>query len=34
MLAGNASDLIRGRAPLPPLDVPVYFAPDWETRQR
>jgi choline dehydrogenase len=34
MLAERASDLIRGRQPLPPLDVPVYVAPDWETRQR
>jgi choline dehydrogenase len=34
MLAERASDLIRGRQPLPPLDVPVYIAPDWETRQR
>jgi choline dehydrogenase len=34
MLAERASDLIRGRQPLEPLDVPVYIAPDWETRQR
>jgi choline dehydrogenase len=34
MLAEKASDLIRGRAPLPPQDVPVYIAPGWETRQR
>jgi choline dehydrogenase len=34
MLAERASDLIRGRQPLPPLEVPVYIAPDWETRQR
>ena len=34
MLAEKASDLIRGREPLPPLDVPVYIAPNWETRQR
>jgi choline dehydrogenase len=34
MLAERASDLIRGRPPLPPLDVPVYIAPEWETRQR
>ena len=34
MLAEKAADLIRGREPLPPLDVPVYIAPDWETAQR
>jgi choline dehydrogenase len=34
MLAERASDLIRGRHPLEPLHVPVYIAPDWETRQR
>jgi choline dehydrogenase len=34
MLAEKAADLIRGRAPLAPLDVPVYIAPNWETRQR
>jgi choline dehydrogenase len=34
MLAEKASDLIRGREPLPPLDVPVYIAPNWETSQR
>ena len=34
MLAEKASDLIRGREPLPPLDVPVYIAPEWETKQR
>jgi choline dehydrogenase len=34
MLAEKAADLIRGRSPLPPLDVPVWTAPDWETRQR
>jgi choline dehydrogenase len=34
MLAEKAADLIRGRPPLPPLDVPVDVAPDWETRQR
>jgi hypothetical protein len=31
MLAEKASDLIR-REPLPPLDVPVYIAPNWATR--
>jgi choline dehydrogenase len=34
MLAEKAADLIRGREPLAPLDVPVYIAPDWETAQR
>ena len=34
MLAEKAADLIRGREPLPALDVPVYIAPDWERRQR
>jgi hypothetical protein len=34
MLANTASRLIRGRVPLPPLDVPVHIAPDWETKQR
>ena len=34
MLAEKAADLIRGRPPLDPLDVPVYFAPDWEKHQR
>jgi choline dehydrogenase len=34
MLAEKAADLIRGRQPLPPLDVPVHIAPDWATRQR
>jgi choline dehydrogenase len=34
MLAEKAADLIRGRDPPAPLDVPVYIAPDWETAQR
>jgi choline dehydrogenase len=34
MLAEKAADLIRGREPPPPLDVPVYIAPNWQTRQR
>jgi choline dehydrogenase len=34
MLAEKAADLIRGREPLDPLDVPVHIAPEWETRQR
>ena len=34
MLAEKAADLIRGRPPLDPLEVPVYIAPNWETAQR
>jgi choline dehydrogenase len=34
MLAEKAADLIRDRPPLPPLDVPVWISPGWETRQR
>lgn len=35
MIAEKAADKLRGRPPLPPATgVPVYEAPDWETRQR
>jgi choline dehydrogenase len=34
MLAEKAADLIRGREPLPPLDMPGYLAPDWAKHQR
>jgi choline dehydrogenase-like flavoprotein len=34
MLAEKAADLIRGRAPLPAEDAPVWIAPEWETKQR
>jgi choline dehydrogenase len=34
MLAEKTFDLIRGREPPNPVDVPVYIAPDWETAQR
>jgi choline dehydrogenase len=34
MLAEKAADLIQGREPLAPIDVPVWIAPDWETAQR
>jgi len=34
MLAEKAADMIRGRPPLAPIGVPVYIAPEWETRQR
>jgi hypothetical protein len=31
MLAEKAADQIAGRAPLRPLEVPVYIAPQWKT---
>jgi len=34
MIAEKASDLIRGAAPLPPADAPVWIHPQWETAQR
>jgi choline dehydrogenase len=34
MLAEKAADHVLGRAPLPPAEVPVYVAPDWQTAQR
>jgi choline dehydrogenase len=34
MLAEKAADMIKGQPPLPPEDVPVYIARDWETCQR
>ena len=34
MVAEKLADAIRGREPLPPEDVPVWLAPDWETAQR
>ena len=34
MLAEKAADHILGRPLLPPSDVPVYEAPDWQTAQR
>jgi len=34
MIAEKASDLIRGREPLPALDLPVWVHPDWERAQR
>jgi choline dehydrogenase len=34
MIAEKASDMIRGRDPLPPSNAPYYAAEDWETRQR
>lgn len=34
MIAEKASDMIRGRQPLPPSEVPVWIHPQWQTRQR
>ncbi len=34
MIGEKAADIILGRAPLPPLDVPVFVHPEWKTRQR
>jgi len=34
MIAEKAADMIRGRAPLPPSDAPVWLHPSWETQQR
>lgn len=34
MLAERASDLILGRAPLPPEPAAPWVAPDWQSRQR
>ncbi|MFP8965119.1 choline dehydrogenase [Pokkaliibacter sp. CJK22405] len=34
MMAEKLSDAIRGRAPLPRSDAPVWVHPQWETQQR
>ena len=34
MIGEKASDLIRGRDPLPASNAPVFVAENWETRQR
>ena len=34
MLAEKAADIIAGKTPLEPLDVPVYAAPGWKKKQR
>ena len=34
MIAEKASDIIRGKAMLPPSDPPIWVHPDWETAQR
>jgi choline dehydrogenase len=34
MIAEKAADLVRGVAPLPPENVPVFVHPEWRTKQR
>ena len=34
MIAEKAADIIRGRPPLPPEEVPVFVHPEWQTKQR
>jgi len=34
MVGEKAADLIAGKAPLPPSNLPYYSDPDWETSQR
>ncbi|BCX69556.1 choline dehydrogenase [Pseudomonas izuensis] len=34
MIAEKASDMIRGRQPLPPSEAPVWIHPQWQTQQR
>jgi choline dehydrogenase len=34
MIAEKAADLIRGAAPLPPENVPIFVHPEWRTKQR
>jgi choline dehydrogenase len=34
MIAEKAADMVRGRAPLPPSQAPVWINPDWERSQR
>jgi len=34
MIGEKASDIIRGRAPLPASNAPYHVAPEWKTRQR
>ena len=34
MMAEKIADKVRGRDPLPRLEVPVWINPDWETKQR
>jgi choline dehydrogenase len=34
MIAEKAADMIRGKAPPPSSDAPVWIHPAWETAQR
>ena len=34
MVAEKAADLILGKAPLSPIEVPVWIDPNWQTQQR
>jgi choline dehydrogenase len=34
MIAEKAADMIRGKAPLPASNAPVWIHPAWETAQR
>jgi choline dehydrogenase len=34
MIAEKASDLIRGKAPLPRSNAPVWIHPQWQAAQR
>ena len=34
MIGEKAADMIAGRQPLPPSDLPYFVAPEWQTRQR
>jgi len=34
MLAERAADLVRGREPMAPADVPVGLVEDWQDQQR
>ncbi len=34
MIAEKAADLILGKRPLPPSEVPVFVHPEWQTKQR
>jgi choline dehydrogenase len=34
MIAEKASDMLRGRSPLPADTAPVWIHPDWERSQR
>jgi choline dehydrogenase len=34
MIGEKGADLVLGKDPLPPSNLPFYVAPDWETAQR